>query len=368
MNPTAPLAPRRVTASAGSLPLPRGAAWYSRTLDSSAVTVANFRSKPEPVLIQKWVTWQGHEFRRESSAGSPSDPGEYSTGDSEPGFGDWDALEVHTLPNTAAGVLRLLKSGRLEAGQMDPAERRSPLIWLAQLGSMLADDPNTQAARVAAFEAIDSLPGLQRLGQVRDPRGRLGVAVAERASDLHPLLIATGPGCQSPYGGAGCIGVGKPAGRYELQMTFDRATHAVLAARTIAISDIPAARIPAGTAIYEVSYQQGTVIDHPHVPQPPHPAAPTVESVPWHVTHISGRRVTIRWSAGTCQPSLRPKPRIAVIETNRRITLTVLVHVAKGGGDSICAGVGLGGTLSTTLAHPIGSRKIAHGQVTDHDK
>ncbi len=57
-----------------------------------------------------------------------------------------------------------------------------------------------------------------------------------------------------------------------------------------------------------------------------------------------------------------------MIETNRRITLTVLVHVAKGGGDSICAGVGLGGTLSTTLAHPIGSRKIAHGQVTDHDK
>jgi hypothetical protein len=302
-----------------------------------------------------------------SSAGSPSDVGDYSTGDSEPGFGDWDAVDVHTLPATAAGVLGLLKSGRLEVGQTDRAERKSPLIWLAQLAAMLADDPNSPGARVAAFEAIDGFPGLLRLGQVRDPQGRFGIGVAEQASNLHPLSIATGPGCKSPYGGAGCVGVAEPAGRYELQMIFDPATHTVLGVRTIAVNAIPAARIKPRTAIYRVSYLQGKLVAHPDIPPPPHPVPPSVESVPWHLGQVSGRHVTVRWSSGTCDPSLRPRPRIDVVETSSSVTLTVLVQVVKGGGGSICAGVGLGGTLSTTLAHPIGRRAITHGKVTDHD-
>jgi hypothetical protein len=50
------------------------------------------------------------------------------------------------------------------------------------------------------------------------------------------------------------------------------------------------------------------------------------------------------------------------------VTLTVHVHVVKGGGNAICAGVGLGGTLSTTLASPVGSRQVLHGKVTDRDR
>ena len=355
-------------ASVGSVPLPRGAAWYSETLDTSAATVANGQHKPLRVLLQKWVSWQGDEFQRGSFAGGPSDAGSYSTGDSEPGFGDWDALDVHTLPDTAAGVLRLLKSGRLEAGQTDRAERKSPLIWLAQLAAMLADDPNSPGARAAAFEAIDRFPGLRQLGQVRDPRGRIGIGVAEQASNLHALSIATGEGCKSPYGGAGCVGVAEPAGTYELQMIFDPATHTVLGVRTVAVSAIPTARIKPGTAIFQVGYLQGKLVAHPDIPPPPHPVPPSVESVPWQLGHVSGRHVTVRWSSGTCDPSLRPRPRIDVVETtSSSVTLTVLVHVVKGGGGSICAGVGLGGSLATTLAHPIGHRTIAHGKVTDHD-
>lgn len=368
VNPTAPLAPKLVV-PAGSLPLPRGGAWYSEALDTSAATVANARQQAHRVLIEKWVTWQGDEFQKERSLGSPSAlAGDYSTGDSEPGFGDWDALDVHTLPNAPAGVLRLLKGGRLEAGQMDHAERTSPLIWLAQLAAMLADDPNSPAARIAAFKVINRLPGLQQLGQVHDPQGRLGIGVAEQASNLHPILIAAGKACQSPYGGAGCVGVAKPAGRYELEMIFDPATHTILAVRTTAATPIPAAQIDAGTPIYEVSYLQGKVIAHPHIPPRPHPSPPTVESVPWHIAHVSGRDVTVRWSSGTCNPSLPPNPRIVVAQTNSAVTLTVLVHVVKAGGNSICAGVGLGGILSTKLAHPVGAAKLAHGKVTDHDK
>jgi hypothetical protein len=232
---------------------------------------------------------------------------------------------------------------------------------------MLADDPNSPRARIAAFEAIDGFPGLRQLGQVRDPHGRLGVGVAEQASNLRPLSIATGPGCKSPYGGAGCVGVASPAGRYELEMIFDPATRTVLGVRTTAVNAIPAARIKPGTAIYQVSYLQGKLIAHPDIPPPPHPVSASVESVPWHLGHVSGRHVTVYWSSGTCDPALRPRPRIDVVETSSSVTLTVLVHVVKGGGNSICAGVGLGGTLSTTLAHPIADRTIAHGKVTDHD-
>jgi hypothetical protein len=367
VNPSAPLAPK-LPAPVGSLPLSRGTDWYSEALDTSSATVANAGRKPRRVLIQKWVTWQRYEFRTESWPGSPSDSGDYLTGDNEPGFGDWDALDVHTLPKTAGGVVQLLKSGRLEAGQMDRAERTSPLIWLGQLAAMLADDPNSPAARTAAFTAIDRLPGLRQLGQIRDPQGRIGIGVAERASNLHPLLVPAGKGCAGPDGGAGCVSVVKPRGRYELQMTFDPTTHTVLAVRTIAVSAIPAAQIKAGTAIYEVSYLQGKVVAHPHIPPPPHPVPATTQSVPWHLAHMSGRRVTVRWSSGTCNPSLPPKPRIAVAETNSAVTLRVLVHVLKGGGNSICAGVGLGGTLSTTLAHLLAGRRLTHGKVTDHDQ
>lgn len=353
-------------ASAAPLPLPRGAAWYSQTLDTSAATVANDRLKPQRELLQKWVTWQGEEFTRQGPAGSKPAFGGYFTGDSEPGFGDWDALDVHTLPSTAAGVLRLLESGRLEAGQSDRAERTSPLIWLAQLAAMLADDPNTPASRAAAVSAIAGFPGLQRLGQVRDPQGRLGAAVAEVASNLHPLVVAAGRGCPSPYGGAGCVSAARPKGRYELEMIFDPSDDTVLAVRTIALSAIPAAWIKAGTAIYQVSYRPGSVVAHPRIPPPPRALPPTIESVPWHLARVRGRRLTIRWQSGTCDPSVRPQPRIDVVETKHTIRVTVLVHVVKAGGSSICAGVGLGGTLSTTLAHPVGNRKIAHGKLTDH--
>lgn len=63
-------------------------------------------------------------------------------------------------------------------------------------------------------------------------------------------------------------------------MIFDSATHTVLAVRTIAATSIPAARIDAGTSIHEVSYLQGKVIAHPHIPPRPHPSPPTIQSVP----------------------------------------------------------------------------------------
>jgi hypothetical protein len=106
----------------------------------------------------------------------------------------------------------------------------------------------------------------------------------------------------------------------------------------------------------------------PHTPPRPPPNRPSVQSVPWQLAHVNGRRVTVRWQSGTCDPSLRPQPRINALETISSVTLTVQAHVVKGGGNSICAGVGLGGTVSTTLAGPVGSRQIRSGKVTDRDR
>jgi hypothetical protein len=358
---------RRLKSSKPALPLPAGAAWYSEALDTSTPTVANGLPRSGHLLLQKWVTWQGNEFEKASAPGLRLGPGTYSTGDNEPGFGDWDALSVHTLPTTVAGVMRLLKSGRLEEGQTDRAERSSPLIWLAQLAAMLADDPNAPSSRLAAFKAIHSFPDLLRLGRVRDPQGRPGIGVAERADDLHPLGIATGPGCRSPYGGAGCVGVGKPSGSYELELIFDPSSQAVLAVHTVALKAIPAAWIKAGTVMREVSYLRGKVVLHPNIPPFPRPPRPTLQSVPWHLLRVSGRRVTVGWSSGTCAPGLKPNAVIKAVETPRAVTLMVLVRVVTAEQGLACAGVGLAGTLSTTLASPLGHRSLVHGVVTDRD-
>ncbi len=253
---------------------------------------------------------------------------------------------------------------------MDRAERSSPLTWLAQLSAMLADDPNTPAARAAAFRAIASFPGLIKLGAAVDPQGRPGIAFAERAGTLHPLLIATGKGCHNPNGGAGCVGVGSPTGRYQLEMIFDPSTDTVLAVRTIALNSIPTAKIPAGTPVYVASYLTGEVVFHPPIAPIPVRPRPTVQSVPWRLIRASARRITVRYESGTCDPTLAPRPRVALRQASNSITLTVLLHVVKDGGGMICAGagVGLAGRASATLNRPIGSRRLLHGKVTDHEK
>jgi hypothetical protein len=329
------------------LPLAAGSAWFSETLNTSAPTVATGRRTFQAEIVRKWVTWQRQEFIQDIPVAGRALPGIYAVGDSEPGFGDWDALTVHTLPTTAVRIRKLLSSGRLEAGQ---------------------DRVEAPAAREAAFTVIEHLPGLQPLGTVRDAQGRTGTAVAEQAGNLHPLLIATGPGCASPYGGAGCVGVAKPAGRYQVEVIFDPSRHTVLGVRTTAIAAIPRARIAAGTAIYEASYLAGRVVAHPAIPPAPRAVPPSWQSVPWQLARVSGRRVTVHWQSGTCDPSLPPRPHIKIAQTNGAVTLAVVIHVVTATGGELCAGVGLGGTLSVTLARPLGDRPLSHAHVTDHDR
>lgn len=350
-----------------TLPLPEGAAWFSETVDTSPRTAFSNRPAGAEVL-RKWLLWSGELFTRDSQKGLHGGPGQYSWGDSEPGFGDWDALDVHTLPETPVEVMRLLRGGRLEDGQMDRAERTSPLSWLAQLAAMLADDPTTPAAREAAFTAIGGFPGLEHLGIVRDSRGRLGVAVAESASSLRPVTIATGPTCTNPAGGAGCIGAGEPVGTYRTVLIYDPTADRPLALRTVAVHAIPAARIKAGSVVYEVSYVQGHDVLHPNIPPPPPPETRTVRSVPWYLARVRGRTITVKWVSGTCDARVHPDPRIDVVEMARSITIRVLVHVVAANAGTVCAGVGLGGTLSTTLRHRVAGRRILHGVVTDRER
>lgn len=150
-------------------------------------------------------------------------------------------------------------------------------------------------------------------------------------------------------------------------MIFDPSTDTVLAVRTIALNSIPTAKIPAGTPVYVASYLTGEVVFHPPIapiPVRPRPTVQTPGASSARALAVS-RSVT---SPGTCDPTLAPRPRVALRQASNSITLTVLLHVVKDGGGTICAGVGLAGRASATLNHPIGSRRLLHGKVTDHEK
>lgn len=345
--------------------LPRGAAWYSESLDTSPGTALNHSHARSHTLLQKWMIWQNAEYERTTLPGHPTFPGGYEWGDDEPGFGDWDAQRVYTLPDTESGVMALLRSGRLEAGQSDPAERTSPLIWLAQLATMLVDDAQSSASRAAGLAAIEHLPGLRELGPVKDPEGRPGIAVAEQAADLHPLQILTGPHCHNPDGGRGCRRLATPSGEYQLELILDPQRQHVLAIRTTALAPIPAALIKAGQPLYVVSFLQSRLVRHPRIPPLPPPMHPSVQSVPWRLAKLAGSTITVHWSSGSCAgPPLRPRPRLVINEANDSVTATVLVHVVKDNGGG-CAGVALAGSLHGTLRHALGSRHLNHGAVTD---
>lgn len=93
-----------------------------------------------------------------------------------------------------------------------------------------------------------------------------------------------------------------------------------------------------------------------------------MQSVPWRLARVRGRTITVDWSSGTRDATVRPDSRIDVAETSRSITIRVLAHIVMAGQGAACAGVGLSGTLSTTLRHPIAGRRIVHGVVTDRQR
>jgi hypothetical protein len=238
---------------------------------------------------------------------------------------------------------------------------------LAELSSMLADDPTTPAQRAAAMDVIDHLPGLRRLA-ASAPSAGTSVTVAEQAQGLRPLLIAAGPGCHNPYGGAGCNGVATPPGSFELRLTYDPTDDLPLAVETIALHSIPRARIIAGEPVYRVRYLAGRFVSDPHIPPLPKPLRVTEQSVPWRLLRKSGSTIRVAWQSGTCLPGVRPHAYLRARTTSRMITLAVIARVARATGSQVCAGVGLGGTLSIDLQHPIDKRIIKHAAVTDHDR
>ncbi len=170
---------------------------------------------------------------------------------------------------------------------------------------MLADDPTTFNQRAAAMTVIDHLPGLRQLGTTRDSNGQAVTVVAERAADLHPLLIAAGRGCHNPSGGTGCNSVAKPAGSFELRLAYDPTDDRPRSVQTVALHSIPRARIRAGLVIYRVSYVAGRAVEHPHIPPLPKPLRVTEQSVPWTLLTAAGRSIRVRWQSGTaCRASL----------------------------------------------------------------
>jgi hypothetical protein len=348
---------------------PSGDWWYSQTLDTSAPTVANGRGKPGTEIVEKWTDRRGHEFLRETFPGKTTfnDLG-YGTQGGPPGFADWDPLGITTLPGTPKAIKALLTRRQLAGDYPVAADQRTALSKLAELTAMLADDPTTIRQRTAALSVIDHLPDLKQISVTQSPDGQSETIVAERAAGLHPLLIAGGPGCHDPYGGDGCNSTAAPPGSFELRLTYDPTTIRPLSVQTIALHSIPPARIRAGEVMYRVQYLAGHAVTHPHIPALPQPPRIGEQSVPWTLLKASGRTIRVRWESGTCLPGLAAHPHLRLKTSARAVTIAVIARVARAGVSSLCAGVGLQGTLSTTLTSPIAHRAIRHAAVTDHDK
>lgn len=237
-----------------------GQTWYTRAVELSssqefplvpapkAGTVApNARSVPgnkidfSRIPLQKWITSDGQELE----AGNLG-PGSASSGipSQSPGFGDWDPdpAYVSSFPVTPAGVLSLLP--RIDRSYAYTGS----FTALAEIASLLADEPLRPAARAAVFQATAMLPGLRYLGKVSDPLGRSAVAVAADESRLGPFDLPVHPQ------------------RYRFELIFDPTTGAVLGSRTIALDPLPIAHIALGAVLFSWAYTGARVSPQASLP------------------------------------------------------------------------------------------------------
>lgn len=98
-------------------------------------------------------------------------------------------------------------------------------------------------------------------------------------------------------------------------------------------------------------------------PEPPRDARVLERSVPWEVVAIDGRRLTLRYEAGTCAGQrLTVRPRVE--EGPDAVTIAV-VAARRVEGRGVCAGLVRIGRVTARLDEPLEDRALLHAEVTE---
>lgn len=94
--------------------------------------------------------------------------------------------------------------------------------------------------------------------------------------------------------------------------------------------------------------------------EPPATARVVKESVPWKLSSVDGRRLTVTYEAGTCAgEEMTVEPRVD--EDAERVRIAVVARRQVHG--NACAGLVKIGQLRVTLTDPLGDRRLVHAPV-----
>lgn len=136
-------------------------------------------------------------------------------------------LDTSSLPTQPKALRKLIEARKIPLIDGPPGEAETFTL----IGDMLRRTYLPPEFRAALYRVVGELPGVELLGQVKDPVGRTGVGVAfTKGGVTHELIV-------------------------------DPQTSALLGEREVAARRIPDLQIPAGTETGSVSYLETKVVD-----------------------------------------------------------------------------------------------------------
>ena len=136
-------------------------------------------------------------------------------------------LDTSNLPTQPRPLRRLIEARKIPLVEGPPGEAETFTL----IGDMLRATYVPPAFRAALYRVVAELPEVELLGEVEDPVGRTGTAVAfTKGSVTHELI-------------------------------FDPDTSALLGEREVAARRMPELHAPAGTEIGSVTYLESKVVD-----------------------------------------------------------------------------------------------------------
>jgi hypothetical protein len=194
-----------------------GTSFYGRDFPGKPQTKADadaWRAAGSP------SSWQIRSSGLTRTLTSKPGPWEEDDPDAQGGgiFGRFTYQELQDLPTDPEDLRKLLCEGsiKLPDGRTGgPKHCEEPRRVLDQVFSLLANTPVPPKVRAGLMRLITDYPGVQRLGTVKDPRGRAAVALAA------PFESADG------------------RGTIERQVLFDQRTGQLLGSRDIQIEPGP---------------------------------------------------------------------------------------------------------------------------------
>lgn len=194
-------------------------AWISFD-DSRRGRVREVSGKPRFVSAAQRAGW--------IAAGSPPLPRAGQVEDSALSGGGF--LDASKLPTDPAALRRLIEARKIRGVEGPPGEAETFTL----VGDMLRESYLPSTVRAAIYRLAAELPGVQLLGDVRDPIGRSGTGIAftDRGRGVRQELI------------------------------FDPATSALLGERESTVGPGPAGlEAPPGTVIGYAAYLESKIVD-----------------------------------------------------------------------------------------------------------